>query len=283
MNRGLEISSSSLSFRLSLVDLEELKPHEEVIQEVVQALSREIRKTGVVHDPLMVDKDDYVILDGMHRYNSLKQLNCRFAPCCLLDYDSPRIKVGSWFRLFTVSDPTRLTETVLEEMKLEYSRKRGDASILNYDTEAFILTGEGDVFSSSLNPFERCRMAISVEKRIVNYGHDVEYLSEPIALHQLRSGQANLVMAMPIFSKAEIREFGLEGRLLPHKVTRHIIPSRPLAMDTPLELLLNPNITCQEADAKLGDLLAKRTVEKKPPGSVVDGRHYDEELLVFSG
>ena len=75
MNRGLEISSSTLSFRLSLVELEKLKPHEEVIEKVVQALSEEIRDTRVVHDPLMVDQDDYVILDGMHRYNSLKQLN----------------------------------------------------------------------------------------------------------------------------------------------------------------------------------------------------------------
>jgi len=58
-----------------MVDLEELKLREEVIEKVVQALSMEIRDTRVVHDPLMVDQDDYVILDGMHRYNSLKQLN----------------------------------------------------------------------------------------------------------------------------------------------------------------------------------------------------------------
>lgn len=285
MNRGLEISSSTLSFRLSLVELEELKPHEEVIEEVVQALSKEIRDTRVVHDPLMVDQDDHVILDGMHRYNSLKELNCRFAPCCLLDYGSPQIKVGSWFRLFTINDPTKIAETLLGEMKLEYSRKRVDASIMNYDSETLILTGDGDVFSfpSSLDLFERCRIATRVEKRIVNDGHDVTYLSETIAMQRLKSGQANLVIALPVFSKNEIREFGLEGKLLPHKVTRHIIPSRPLAIDAPLELLLNPNISCQEADGKLGDLLARRKVEKKPPGSVVDGRRYDEELLVFSG
>ncbi len=268
-----------------MVELEELKPHEEVIEKVVQALSEEIRDTRVVHDPLMVDQDDYVILDGMHRYNSLKQLNCRFAPCCLLDYDSPQIKVGSWFRLFTVSDPTKLTEAVLGEMKLEYSRKRVDPSIMDYDTETLILTGDGDVYSfpSSLDSFERCRIATRVEKRIVNDGHDVTYLSEAVAMQHLKSGQANLVIALPVFSKGEIREFGLERRLLPHKVTRHVIPSRPLEIDAPLELLLNPNISCQEANRKLGDLLARRKVEKKPPGSVVDGRHYDEELLVFSG
>lgn len=285
VNRGLEISSSSLSFRLSVVDIEDLKPHEEVIEEVVQALTREIRDAGVVHDPLMVDQDDFVILDGMHRYNSLKQLGCHFAPCCLLEYASPRIKVGSWFRLFTVSDPTKLTESILDEMKLEYSRKRDHASVLECDTDTLILTGDRDVFSfsSSLEPFERCRMAARIEKRIVYNGHDVTYLSEPVAMHHLKSGQANLVIAMPAFSKTEIREFGLERKLLPHKVTRHIIPSRPLAMDVPLELLLDRNISCQEADAKLGEILARRKVEKKPPGSVVDGRRYDEELLVFSG
>jgi len=274
-----------LSFRLSIVDIEDLKPHEEVIEKVVRALAREIRDAGLVHDPLMVDQEDFVILDGMHRYSSLKQLGCRFAPCCLLDYDSPRIKVDSWFRLFTVSDPTKLTESVLDEMKLEYLRKRADASISDCDTDTLILTGEGDVFyfSSSLDSFERCRMATRVERRIVREGHDVAYLSEPVAMQHLNSGQANLIIAMPVFSKTKIREFGLERRLLPHKVTRHIIPSRPLATDAPLELLLNPDISCQEADARLGDILARRKVEKKPPGSVVDGRRYDEELLVFSG
>ena len=284
MKKGLEISSSGLNLRLSVIEVEELKPHEEVIDEVVEKLSREISADGEVRDPLIVDQDDYIILDGMHRFSALKRLGCRFAPCCLLDYDSPKIKVGSWFRLFTVDDPIPVAQNLLSKMKLNYSKRKVDAASMGYDAESVVLTKDGTIFSlsSSLDPVERCRTGTNIEKLLVNDGHDVTYLSEANAMQRLRCDKANLAIAMPVFRKEEIREFGLEGRLLPHKVTRHIIPSRPLAVDIPLTLLTNATISRQEGDGKLGELLARRRMDRKPPGSIVEGRHYDEELLVFS-
>ena len=101
-----------------MVDIEELKPHEEVIEALVTKLSEEIRRDGVVRDPLIIDQNDKVILDGMHRFNSLKRLKCRFAPCCLLDYMSPQITVGSWFRVFTVGEPKSAAQGLLSNLKL---------------------------------------------------------------------------------------------------------------------------------------------------------------------
>jgi hypothetical protein len=284
VNKGLEISSSNLNLRLSIIEIEELKPHEEVIEEVVERLSREISADKVVHDPLILDQNDYIILDGMHRFNALKRLGCRFAPSCLLDYRSPKIKVGSWFRLFTVDDPIPVAQTLLSKMTLNYSKRKVNADTMSYDSESIILTKDGTIFSlpSPLDPVERCRTAVKVEKHLVNDGHDVTYLSEANAIQRLKSDTANLAIAMPIFRKEEIRDFGLEGRLLPHKVTRHVIPSRPLAVDIPLTLLRNAAISCQEADGQLSELLARRRIDRKPPGSFVEGRRYDEELLVFS-
>lgn len=98
----MEVSSSKLNFQLSMVDVDELKPHEEIIPSIVRRLADEVAKEAKLRDPLIVDREYHVILDGMHRFNSLKQLKCRFIPCCLVDYDNPLIKVGSWFRLFRV-------------------------------------------------------------------------------------------------------------------------------------------------------------------------------------
>ena len=284
MKKGLEISSSGLDLRLSVIEVEELKPHEEVIDEVVERLSGEIGADGVVHDPLIVDQEDYIILDGMHRFNALNRLGCRFAPCCLLDYGSPKIKVGSWFRLFTVNDPTPVSQNLLTKMDLNYSKRKLDAVTMNYDFESIILTKNGTIFSlpPPLDPVERCRTAVKVEKHLVNDGYEVTYLSEANAMQRLKSDKANLAIALPVFKKEEIREFGLEGRLLPHKVTRHVIPSRPLAVDIPLTLLRNSAISREEADGQLSDILSRRRMERKPPGSFVEGRRYDEELLVFS-
>ncbi len=267
-----------------MVNIEELKPHEEVIDPIVGSLANEILDERLLRDPLVVDQEDYIILDGMHRFNSLTLLKCRFVPSCLVDYDSPQIKVGSWFRLFKVDDPEILAEQSLREAQLRYSKNNLDLASVRYSTEAIILARTGTEYSlpQQVDPIVRARTAVNLERAMVGKGHSVTYLSEIVAFQELKSGEANLIISVPIFTKQQIREFGLTGSLLPHKVTRHVIPSRPLRINVPLELLSDPTISREEADLKLGELLAQRQVERKPPGSVVDGRRYQEELLIFS-
>jgi hypothetical protein len=280
----LEISSSSLKLRLALVELEELKPHEEVVETVAAQLAEDIRKDGIVRDPLIVDEDKFVILDGMHRFNSLKRLGCRFAPCCLLDYMSPQVTVGSWFRVFKVEDASSLAQGILSSMKLDFNVKKGEVTASSLEPGTIILAKEGTEFSlrGSTSILEHCRAAVSIEKQMVKSGLKVTYLSESLAMQWLMSGRANYLIALPAFTKEMIQRFGLEGVLLPHKVTRHVIPSRPMEIGVPLSLLTDRNIPLQEANEKLEELLERRKIERLPPGSVIDGRHYDEELIVFS-
>ena len=277
----MEISSSSLDFRLSLMDVNGLRPHEEVIDQAVRSLANEMRVEGQVRDPLIVDQDELVILDGMHRYSALKNLKCRFAPCCLVDYDSPLVKVGAWYRLFNVSEAESFAERILSENNLAYSKIESKDEI---DPQAVLLTKNRCEFllTKAMEPIERARTAVQLEKLVTKANHRVEYLSEMVAIQRLRSGDVNLVITVPVFSKQQIRRFCQQAVLLPHKTTRHIIPSRPLHVNVPLKMLIDPRLTQTEADRMLGDLLAKRQVDRKPPGSVVDGRKYEEELLDFA-
>ena len=279
----MEITSSSFKLRLAMVEIEELKPHEEVIEAVVTKLAEAIRRDGVVRDPLIVDQEDHVVLDGMHRFNALKRLNCRFAPCCLLDYMNPQITVGSWFRVFTVEEAKSVAQQVLSSLKLDYKISQTNMTDA-FDPATIIATENGEEFSlsHSADGLEQCRTATSIEAQMVKRGLKVTYLSESLAIQWLTSGRANFVIFLPVFSKETIRRFGSEGLLLPHKVTRHIIPSRPMEIDVPLELLTDRNITVREADERLDELLQRRKIDRRPPGSVIDGRRYDEELIVFS-
>jgi ParB-like chromosome segregation protein Spo0J len=68
----MDINSSTLSFRITLIDLDDLKPHEEIIQHAVMELAKAIHDENEVRDPLMVDEQSFVILDGMHRYNAFR-------------------------------------------------------------------------------------------------------------------------------------------------------------------------------------------------------------------
>jgi len=280
----LEISSSSLSFRIGLVEIDALSPHEEVIESIVESLAKEMLAEGLVRDPLMVDQGEYVILDGMHRFGALKHLKCRFVPCCLVDYDSSKIQVGSWFRLFAVKEPESTAEQLLSDNGIEGSKEEREVANMTYNQHAIILTDKGSrfVLPESVEMIDRAKTAVRLEKAMLKAGHSVEYHSEIVAFERLKSGRANFVISLPIFSKQQIREFGLQKRLLPHKVTRHVVPSRPLRVDIPLELLRDQTKSRVEAEKKLGEMLAVKHVERKPPGSVVDGRRYQEELLLFS-
>jgi len=267
-----------------MVEIEELKPHEEVVETLVAKLTEEMQRDNVVQDPLIVDQGSYVVLDGMHRFSALKRLNCRFAPCCLLDYMSPQITVGSWFRVFTVEEPESVAQEVLSSMNLDYSVSQLDVTDIAFDPGTVVLTKDGEEFSlrRPMGVLQQCRTATNIERQMVRNGHKVAYLSESHAIEWLTSGNANFVIVLPSVSKDTIRRFGTEGLLLPHKVTRHVIPSRPMEIDVPLSLLTDPNLSLQEANARLDELLLRRKIDRRPPGSVIDGRRYDEELIVFA-
>ena len=280
----MEISSSNLTFHISLVNIDALRPHEEVIDHLVKSLSDAVKGQGIVRDPLIVDQDKHVILDGMHRYSSLKLLGCRFAPCCLVDYSNPLIKIGSWFRLFTVNEAEELVKKVMPDSEPSYAKPEMNIKQLDPDYHTIILTKNGARYSlqQSKSPTEFTRTAIALEQAIVALGYHVDYQTEEVALQSLRSGKADLVIRVPIFTKQQITDFGVHGLLLPHKVTRHILPSRPLRVDIPLDMLTKQGVSKQEANRELDELLSARRIQERPPGSVVDGRRYEEETLVFT-
>jgi hypothetical protein len=281
---GLEISRSNLVFHISLIQIENLKPHEEVIEALVKSLAHSIRTQGIVRDPLIVDQDELVVLDGMHRLASLKLLKCRFAPCCLVDYNNPLIKVGSWFRLFGIENAESAVTDLLKEKELGYVEEKTKNERARIDPRTIIFTKNGYCYKLQQisDEVELARTAVNLERELTKRGCRVEYQPETVAFQQLISKSTDLVITVPVFTKQQIRELGCRGLLLPHKVTRHVMPSRPLRVDVPLSVLTSENTSQTEADQELRALLSARNVERKPPGSVVDGRRYEEELLVFS-
>jgi hypothetical protein len=77
-------------------ELEELKEHEEIRPDYLEALKNEILCDGILKMPICVDKKTCIILDGHHRLGALKRLGCKKIPAVLVDYQSPEIKVIPW-------------------------------------------------------------------------------------------------------------------------------------------------------------------------------------------
>ena len=104
--------------RFEILDIDLLHCHEEIRPEILEALMEEIKDDGYVKKPILVADKAYVILDGHHRYEALRRLGCRRAPCYVIDYFSEAVDLGLW--------PTAKEKDVHKEDVVE----RGRAGLL---------------------------------------------------------------------------------------------------------------------------------------------------------
>ena len=85
----------------------------------------------------------------------------------------------------------------------------------------------------------------------------------------------------PKIEKRHIIDIAKAGKLLTFKATRHIIPARPLGVDIPLSYLKDQDVSVEEANTRLSDLLKAKVLRRFSPGQIWWGRRYDEALYVF--
>jgi hypothetical protein len=146
-------------------------------------------------------------------------------------------------------------------------------AVLFPNEEGFQLTSE------SLRAFEIVK---AVEQCARELRSKVEFETEHDALQKLAENRVGAVIAVPKITKATVLEAGLTKQLLPHKVTRHVVPARPLGVNVPLKTVADSTISLQEANGVFVDVLRRRTALRKPSGTIVEGRRYEEETFVFS-
>jgi hypothetical protein len=82
-------------FKVVLLPIEKLKPHEKGSPLYLEMLKKEILRDGVLKHPIVADEKTNVILDGMHRWLALKSLGYTQIPVLLVDaFQNPQIRIG---------------------------------------------------------------------------------------------------------------------------------------------------------------------------------------------
>jgi L-serine kinase (ADP) len=79
-----------------LLDARRLREHEQVEDEVVRHVIRQIRSEGLVREPIWVAKGTGVILNGHHRYRALVAMGARRVPAWVIDYSAEYVDVKRW-------------------------------------------------------------------------------------------------------------------------------------------------------------------------------------------
>jgi len=275
------IRHTKLDLHIYLSSTDELLLHEETIADRVAELEREFLHDEVVRDPVVVDADSRIVLDGMHRVVALRELDCACIPVCAVDYLNPSIKVGTWYRSISGESSTDEVKLALSASGLRCEAFPFDISSITENPTLAILFAQRESFrlkDDSTQVFDTLRTA---EHCLRGIGLAVKFETESDALENLVSKKTEAVMTLPKIDKASVQRAGLTGRLLPHKVTRHIIPARPLGVNVPLIALRDRNTSLSESNQRLISSLRARGITHEPSGAIIEGRRYEEETFIF--
>lgn len=275
-----ESDASGFKLEISIANVSDLKLHEETIDTYLEELASSIEENGEVYDPVIVDKETGVVLDGMHRVSAMEKLGYERIPVCYVDYQDSRVKLGSWCRIFPDQDIENLID-IFEEQGLEIGACNGEdvSSILENRKYDLVLVSRDECYSISgdLDSIDEIfDLAIGVEKKLKDEGVEPRYEPEIGILEKLDEGDVALLI--PPATKDEVIDVSLSDSVFAHKTTRHVIPARPMRINIPLDLLEKD---IESADEELTNRLENREVEHLPPGSRFEDREYEEELVIF--
>jgi hypothetical protein len=283
---GVIIETPQLRMEIKFLSVDSLFTHEETIPTALELLKCDLLKEQVLKHPIIVDAETHVVLDGMHRVAALKSLDYNIVPVCLVDYQNPAIELYAWYREFNGQIPIKslldkITSTIKYE-QVQISPIRAQ-ELVNQRSAISALVNRKSVFLlasySSLTIKEVYDKVAAIETIAKELGYNLTYSTEDDALQNLQS-EKQLILIVPSLKKKEVIENALKKILFAQKTTRHVVPARPLFTNVPLSWLKTTDI--REANQQLNAHLNSKQIIKKDPGSIIDGRRYEERAYLFS-
>lgn len=281
------IFHEKLDLYIKIMDIESLHLHEETIAKLLDELVEEIQRDGLIKHPVIVDQNSYVVLDGMHRVAALERLGCKRVPVCIVDYGSPSIRVGCWYR--TIKGERAVERVLAETRRINFEAERTERLDPPRIGVPPVFAALEDLDSSFLlqSPFRSLKEAYDfvkkIEEQLKNSALEIGYETEVDALRKLREGVVDAVLLTPRLSKEAVVETALSGKLFFHKATRHVIPARPLYVNVPLDVLLSNEPSLERVNEELVKMLKEKRLRRVSAGSLVEGRRYEEDLYIFEG
>jgi hypothetical protein len=245
---------------LRVVPLDRLKLHEAHDGSRLSLLAERIRVEGVQRHPVIISsqKDDYLVLDGAHRVQALKNLGCKFV---LAQEIEPPEKAESWGHLLTIPERSKLYEI-------------GSVEVSGGTTDSWLA---GIEFAGGERVFVR-----AVESGLVG---EVEGLwglqklyPEGGAVHRVDPGvtvelaEDEAVIRYRPFTLEELVEMVRSGAVLPAGITRFRARERVLGVRFPLENLQGGEV--EERNEGLRRFVGERWGQNRV-------RYYGEPVVLF--
>lgn len=233
-----------LKTKYSLLDVDVLLPHEEIVTERLNDIARKIEELKAIDMPIVVapipGSSKYLIVDGHHRWAALKKLGCRKAPSVIIDYFDPRVHVYTWYPAFSgdarpLFEELRESDVIIRGCDLKISSLSDEDlagrafTVFSRFMECMFIEGDVEVQRKVLRILDA--LAVRNLIRLTWYG----LISD--ATEDLAKGEVDYVFFRKPYTKAKVMSYVSGGNVYPPKTTRHVLPFIPAKDYIKLELL----------------------------------------------
>jgi|GEM_PF-5476983 hypothetical protein len=230
---------------LEVIPISKAVLHEETLPEKTKYLERIIQEQNFLKNPVIVTKAKrkYIVIDGNHRISALNTLSAKNVVVQVVRYSD--VSIESW---------NRILKAPFEKIKKLFPMSRARKDELDCG-----VIYKNTVFEIEMEKVEVLRMLEQMKDELT-----IEYTTQ-------KTTDAPLLFYRP-FSKEEVISYALQGKLLPPKSTRHLIPYRVLGLRFPLEPL--QTLSFNELEEILDEILRERYSK----GSI---REYEEKVIIL--
>jgi hypothetical protein len=285
------IQSESLRLELEILPVASVFTHERILAPIADRLTLEFRSTAFLENPVIVDQN-LIVLDGNHRVHVFRKLQFKYIAVCRIDYMREEARLRYWFRLLANVKSIDLLKRISEEFRGRFQYVRDKAALEKIMAENFACCGvqHGEVFGVLVFDQDMVEDAVStydllekLQNRLVEEGIAVEYIPCQYA-HKGEFCQClteeHVILWTPQITKEMVVEAAKQERLFAPKTTRHLIPARPLHINTPTSWL-REEVPLEVINQRFMEHLRAKELRRLGPGQVINGRYYEEELFVF--
>lgn len=247
---------------IELLRCDTLRGYEELSQPQVRFLGEDIGRCRILHDPIIVDKERSLVIDGGHRVAALKSIGCRWVPAYTIDYFSKAVSVGRWYRMATAT--AREVIRLLGDIPLEAPRASSKWNV--------VLWGLSNQFRIPATSPNGCARLIQHICDITAANGQVMTLctSEPDTA--CLNGRF-VITTDPVIDKNCVIDAVNSQTKFPPQVNRHKIMNRIVGIDIPLQFCITGN------ESPFREWVSCLILETKPAGTTVRGRFYEEQIV----
>ena len=271
--------------------LSSLHVHERIIPEAAKKLVLQLKNWALLHNPIICGTNN-IILDGHHRTYAFKQLGFLYIPVCKIDYKHAHTQVRCWFRLLAnVTSINRVIELfqscgarVIPVEGKEALKRELDNNPLSFGLQSrsgyFIAIFPSHIVADAPQAYDQLE---KVQDQLAVHGIKTGYIPCEAAEGQELSGKLSpnqVVIWTPQITKDMVEQAVRQNKCFAPKTTRHVIPARPVNVNVPIAWF-KEDIPLESLNRRFEEFLNKKQVIKLPPGQIIDGRYYEEEVFVF--